>query len=297
MKYAFIAYSLLCIQCLIAQSKVDTGDKWNMVQAYQASTHVFYGEVSKIIPEPGFKTGIMGVRLRDIDDKLELPMEPIIWAHAKEFTFSVEAQFKETMPVNFSAYLPDPDRSIWTHVMNEAGDLFLAKPRVPEDALLKLNPGDRGLFFVRYFLGSNIPILYKVRSGLSAEEDCALLRAFRAAGNVSLESIVQQARVNQELQAQREATAVRVFEDEYYKILRIQDLEVRRNLLTDLTERLGFSGLWNYFEFKERYLKQRGANVEDSEIPQGPTEGREKLWHDISGELKKIEVILKARAT
>lgn len=295
MKRSLIACYLLCLQCLFAQTKPERVDEWNIVQAYQAASHVFYGEVTKIIPEPKFKTGVMGVRVRDIDDKGNLPLQPIIWQRAQEFTFTVESPFKEPMPVSFTAYLPDPDLRIWTHVLNEAGDVFLAKPEAPTSALHKLKPGDRALFYVRYYLGSTIPVLYQVRLGAGAEEDLALLRAQRAAGNVPLETIVRQMQAHEKAQAQQEAIAVRAFEDDYYKILRIQELEIRHSLLTDLIERMGYSGLWTYFDFKERYLEQRGMDTAVSEIPSGPTEGREKLWHDISGELKKINVILKAR--
>jgi len=270
-------------------------DDWDLAKAYNASTHVFYGEVAKIIPEPNFKTGVMGVRVRDIDES-ELPMEALVWPKAKELSFTVVEQFKEAMPTTFAAYLPDPDLRVWTYVMNEAGDVFLAKPEAPDELLGKLKPGDRGLFFMRYYLGSTIPVIYRVRFGQSAESDLALLRAHRAAGNRSLESMLQQARAQEAAEAAKAAAAYRVFEDEYYKILRMQDLKIRRSLLNDLIERMGFEGLWTYFEFKERYLKAQGAHVEDSVVPSGPSEGKEKLWHDVSAELNKVDVILKARA-
>jgi hypothetical protein len=236
----------------------------------------------------------MGVLVRDIDGP-ELEMEEIVWFKAKELTFAVSDPFKAEMSKDFVAYLPDQDRRLWAHVRNEAGDVFLAQPEAPDDLLLELNPGDSGLFFVRYYLGSTIPVVYRVRFGQPAQDDLALLQTYRVAGNRPLESIVQEARARDEAKAQREAAEFKIFEDEYYKILRIQDLEIRRSMLNGLIERLGFEGLWTYFDFKDRYLKQRGDHLQDSSIPSGPTEGKEKLWHDASGELKKIEVILRAR--
>jgi hypothetical protein len=291
-----MACGLLCTQSLLAATQAVGAEEWDLVQAYQAATHVFYGEVVKIIPEPKFETGVMGVRLRDIDDDLELPLEALFWEQAKELTFSVEAQFKAATPASFAAFLPDPDLRLWTHVMSATGDIFLAEPTPPEASLLKLEPGDRALFFVRNYVGSNISVLYKARFGMRAEKDLALLQAYQASGQDSLESIVHQAKADQQALAEREAAAFLVFEDEYYKILSIQELEIRRSLLNDLVERMGYIGLWNYFDFKERYLKQHGADITGSMIPRGPTEGHEKLWHDISGELNKIEVILQARS-
>jgi len=290
---ALLFLPVICLCCLNIKVLASASEDWDLVVAYNASTHVFYGEVSKIVPEPDYETGVMGVRVRDIDES-EFPLEALTWPKAKELTFTVVEPFKQALEASFQAYLPDPDTRIWTHVMNASGDVFLAKPESPEALLLTLKPGDRGLFFIRYYLGSNIPVIYKVRFGQGAESDLALLRAHRAAGSVPLDTIMRKAQAEEAAEAVREAAAFRVFEDDYYKVLRIQDLEIRRSLLTDLVERMGFEGLWTFFEFKDRYLKAHGSHLDDSAIPSAP-EGREKLWHDISGELKKIEVILKAR--
>jgi hypothetical protein len=106
---------------------------------------------------------------------------------------------------------------------------------------------------------------------------------------------VAQAEAHQAALARQEAAEFRAFEDDYYKILRIQDLDIRTSLLKDLVERMGFEGLWSYFEYKERYLKEHGTHLGDDAVPSGPDNGKEKLWHDISGELRKIEVIKQAR--
>lgn len=272
-------------------------DTWDLVRAYNASTYVFYGEVVKTIPEPNFKTGVKGVHPDGIDDidGSELPLEEIVWPKAKELSFAVSDSLKKGMSTEFVAYLPDSSMGLWTHLVNEAGDVFLAQPTVPDALLGKLRAGDRGLFFIRYYLGSTIPVVYQVRFGQLAKGDLNLLQAYRAASGQPLERIVKEARARKEAAARRDAAEFKVFEDEYYKILRLQDLEIRRSMLHDLIERMGFTGLWDYFEYKQRYLEQYGAHVQANDIPRGPTEGKEKLWHDISGELKKIKVMLKAR--
>jgi hypothetical protein len=293
---AIIAYCLLSLQhVLAAQSEPTAEDAWNLAQTYQASTYVFYGEVSKIIPEPKFKTGLMGVRLRDIDADLALPLEPIVWQHAKEYTFVIKDAFKAPMPESFAAYLPDPDLQIWTHIENDLGDIFLAQAQAPNLPLDSLHPGDAALIFIRTYLGSKIPVLYRVRVGIDAQEDLKLLALHKSNPNVSLEAIVSQMQANAALRAQQELAAFREYEDTYYKILRVKDLEIRRSLLTGLIEEMGYSGLWNYFDYKERYRQQHGEHLKDSDIPDLADEGREKLWQNISGELKKIELILKAR--
>jgi hypothetical protein len=236
----------------------------------------------------------MGVQIDEIDDE-PLPLEPIVWAKAKELSFSVEDAFKVTPPESLAVYLPDPDPNIWTHVETTAGDVFLVKPRPLEALLAKLQPGDRGLFFIRTYPGSDIPVIYKARLGQQSLDDLAKLRTNRANPNISIAQIVAQAEAQRAALARQEAAEFRALEDDYYKILRIQDLDIRASLLNDLIERMGFEGHWSYFEFKDRYLKEHGAHIGDDAVPSGPSEGKEKLWHDISGELRKIEVIKKAR--
>lgn len=288
----YIAY----LNCHAASPEPANADTWDIVRMHQSSTHIFYGELSKSLPEPKFKTGVMGVKVQDAD-LAELPMQEIIWPNAKELSFKITEQFKGPASENFIAYQADPDPSVWTYVENEVGDVFLARPDAIDPLLQKLHPGDTALFYVRYYLGSNIPVIFRVRFGQLASEDLALLRAHQSAGGrVPLDAIRQQVRQQQQALVEREVAEFKVFEDEYYKILRIQDLDIRTSLLNDLVTRMGFEGQWNYFDFKERYTKLHGAYLEASAIPKGPTQGKEKLWHDISGELRKIEVIKKARS-
>ena len=296
MKRVVLVCSLILQIChlSVAQPK----DAWDLVRIYNASTHVFYGELTKVLPEPLFRTGVMGVHLQDITDG-ELPLQELIWAKGKHLTFSVDERFKGPVPSSFVAYRSDHDLNLWTYVENDAGDVFLS-PQVALDPLVqKVQAGDRALFFVRYYLGSNIPVLYHVRVGQRAADALELLRAQQVVGTVSLETIVEQALLRQLELEKREAAEFRVFEDEYYKILRIKDLEIRSSLLNDLIVRMGFEGRWSYYDFKERYVKAHGAYLEGAEaqaVPSGPTGGKEKLWNDISEELNKIDVILKARA-
>ncbi len=295
MKRVLLVCCLFGLNPVRIQAQSPEADEWNLAQAYSASSHVFYGELSKIIPEPDFKTGMLGVHIKEINQD-ELNLEAIVWPKAKEFTFTVGESFKQAAPSSFAVYLADPHEDIWTHVENATGDVFLAKPQTPSPLLAKLNPGDQGLYFVRYYVGSNLPVLYRVRLGRNAENDLVLLRAHRAAGNdVSIYEILRQAEALKAAIAKREAEEFKVFEDDYYKILRIQELEIRASLLNDLIERMDFEGLWTYYEFKERYLKQHGSHIGDSAVPSRPADGKEKLWHDISGELIKIEAIQKAR--
>ncbi|CAA6678716.1 MULTISPECIES: hypothetical protein [unclassified Lentimonas] len=280
----------------VAQPKVE--DTWDLVRTYNASTHVFYGELTKVIPEPLYQTGVMGVHFQDIAYG-DMPLQQLIWEKGKHLTFSVDESFKGQMPGSFVAYRSDHDLNLWTYVKNDAGDVFLS-PQVALDPLVQnVQANDRALFFVRYYLGSNIPVLYHVRVGQRAADDLELLRAQKAAGNVSLDMIVEQAQMQQRAIEAREAAEFKVFEDEYYKILRIKDLQIRRSLFNDLIVRMGFEGRWSYYDFKERYLEAHGAYLEGSEaqaVPSGPTGGKEKLWNDISQELNKMDVIQKARA-
>jgi hypothetical protein len=108
---------------------------------------------------------------------------------------------------------------------------------------------------------------------------------------------MRQAKLKAEQAAAREASEFKVFEDEYYKILRIQDLDIRVSLLNDLVARMGFEGIWDFYDFKKRSIEKMGPQMNENEIPSVPTDRKEKLWHDISGELKKIDVIRKARSS
>ncbi len=279
-----------------AQAKEDT---WDLVRMFNASTHVFYGEVSKVIPEPLFRTGVMGVHFQDVGSG-EFPLQELLWPEGKLFTFSVTESFKGQMEKSFECYRSDHDLNLWTYVENDAGDVFISPP-VPLDSLLHhLDQTDRGLFFVRYYLGSNIPVLYRVRFGQRAEDDLALLRAHQAAGGVSLEGVLLERQRWQQLQAERDAAEFKVFEDEYYKILRIKELDIRSSLLEDLIVRMGFEGRWSYYDFKERFVANFGAYFEEGEaqaVPLEPADAKEKLWKFVSDELNKIDVILKARAS
>ncbi|MGJ8654296.1 MAG: hypothetical protein ACSHX8_13640 [Opitutaceae bacterium] len=295
MKRILLLCYIACLNCHAASPEPASADTWDIVRMHQAATHIFYGELTKILPEPKFKTGVMGVKVQDID-AAQLPMHEIIWPKAKELTFKITEQFKGAASESLVVYRADPDPNVWTYVENETGDVFLARPDTIDPLLEKLDTRDTGLFYVRYYLGSNIPVIFRARFGQLAQDDLKLLRAYQSAGGrVSLDAIRQQDRQQQQALAEREAAEYKVFEDEYYKILRIQDLDIRTSLLNDLVARMGFEGSWNYFDFKERYTKLHGAYLEPGTIPKGPTQGKEKLWHDISGELRKIEVIKKAR--
>jgi hypothetical protein len=279
------------------RAQVQAEESWSLVSVFNASSHIFYGEITKIIPEPNFPTGALGVNIEEIEgsesDAFEL--KAIVWPRAQEFTFSVQESFKEPMADTFAAYRADPELNLWTYVENEAGDVFLAKPEAVSPMLKGLVPRQSGLFFIRDYLGSNLRIIYRARLGQNALDDLALLRAYQAVGDASLESIILQARARDKAQAKLEAEAFRVFEDDYYKILRIQELDIRSSLLSDLIVKMGFEGRWTYFGYKERYIKNHGSHVDGKEIPAPPFESREKLWQDVSSELKKIEMILKAR--
>ncbi|TVP81840.1 MAG: hypothetical protein EA353_01120 [Puniceicoccaceae bacterium] len=277
---------------LVADANMALDDR-DLVQGYNVSSHVFYGELDKVIPEPNFRTGVQGVHPHRIEGS-ELHLAEIVWPQARELSFVVKDPFKASMSDQFVAYLPDPSQGLWAHLVSADGDVFLAQPEVPDALLRNLKAGDRALFFIRHFPGSTIPLVHRVRFGQLAEDEIKLLRAYRASSGQSLQSIVQEARAREAAASRQEAAEFKVFEDEYYKILRMQDIEIRRSLLYDLIERMGFRGLWDYFEYRQRYLDQHGAHVQSDEIPAGPTVGKEKLWHDISGELRKIEVMLEA---
>ena len=63
-------YLLLC-SAVRAQPSAD-GD-WDLVRVLNASTHVFYGEVLRTVPEPLYRTGVSGVHMQDIRT-VELPL-------------------------------------------------------------------------------------------------------------------------------------------------------------------------------------------------------------------------------
>jgi|GEM_PF-438509 len=297
MKRLFLACYLTLQLCLStwAQPKEEP---WDLVRVFNASTHIFYGEVKKIVPERTFRTGVMAVAVQDLGRE-QLPVQEIFWAEGKCITFFVQEAFKGPVMESFVCYRSDQDASLWTYVENDAGDIFLSPPVVLDPLLLKLDQTDRGLFFVRYYLGSNIPILYHARFGKRAEDDLALLRKHQAAAGDSLEEVRQEQQRQQQLQAAHEADNFKIFEDEYYKILRIRELEIRHSLLADLLVRMGFEGRWSYYEFKERYLQNFGAYLEviaQQVVPSEPIDKKEKLWKTVSEELNKIDVILNARA-
>ena len=298
MKRVVLVCYLILQWCHFSVAQPKAEDTWDLVRTFNASTHVFYGELTKVIPEPLYRTGVMGVHFEDIACG-DMPLQELIWPEGKHLTFSVDESFKGRLPKQFEAYRSDHDLNLWTYVENDAGDVFLSPPVALDPMVQGVRSHQRALFFVRYYLGSNIPVLYRIRVGQRAAEDLELLRAQRAAGTVSLELIVKQAQMRQLELEKREVAEFRVFEDEYYKILRIKDLQIRRSLFDDLIVRMGFEGRWSYYDFKERYLKAHGAYLEGSEaqaVPSGPTGGKEKLWNDISQELNKMDVIQKARA-
>jgi hypothetical protein len=295
MKQFFLVCTLilLCLNHGAANRPAD--ESWNLTDAYTNSTHIFYGTLEKSIPESRYRTGITGVNVQQ-GIGTELNIEEIIWPSAKELTLTVGKRYKGESPATIQVMVPDPDPAVWRHLQNDMGEVFLAQPPEPDPLLANLSPSDEGLFFVRNYMGSPIPVVYKVRFGQRALDDIAILDAFnKAAGTVSLATIQQQAHIAQAKALEREAAAFDTFEDEYYKILRMQDLDIRASLLKDLVARLGYEGRWNYFDYKERMLKLHGPYLEKGAAIPDPTEGKEKLWHDISGELTKIDVILKAR--
>lgn len=284
--------------CSTVRAQLVADDDWDLLRVMNASTHVFHGEVLRVVPEPLFRTGVMGVHVQDLA-RAPLPLQKLIWAEGKQFTFTVLEDFKGPMGATFESYRSDHDLNLWTYVENAAGDVFLSPPVALEPLLMNLEQTDRGLFFVRYYLGSNIPVLYRARFGQRAEDDLELLRAQQASNGVPLARIIEQRERAAALQAEQAAAAFKVFEDEYYKMLRIRELDIRSSLLQDLIVRMGFEGRWEYYAFKARYEEQYGTYVqpgENCEVPSEPTDALEKLWKMASEELSKIEVILKARA-
>lgn len=278
-----------------AESQLQANNTWDLARVFNSSTAVFYGEVLRTVPEPLFRTGVSGVHVQDIR-LAELPLQELIWEQGTHFTFTVIEEFKGTPAEQFECYRSDQAPDLWTYLENAAGDVFLSPPVALDPLLLNLSQTNRGLFFIRNYLGSTIPVLYRVRMGQRAEDDRALLRIHQSAGDIPLEQILQQYRRQLAIEAEQTAVAFKVFEDEYYQIIRTRELAIRRSLLEDLVVRMGYDGRWSYYAFKERYIAQHGAYLAAEELPSVPSDQTEILWKMASEELAKIDVILQARA-
>ena len=226
----------------------------------------------------------------------ELPLQELIWEQGTHFTLTVIEGFKGISAEQFECYRSDQAPDLWTYLENAAGDVFLSPPVALDPLLLNLSQTNRGLFFIRNYLGSTIPVLYRVRMGQRAEDDRALLRIHQSAGDIPLEQILQQYRRQLAIEAEQAAVAFKVFEDEYYQIIRTRELAIRRSLLEDLVVSMGYDGRWSYYAFKERYIAQHGAYLAAEELPSVPSDQTEILWKMASEELAKIDVILQARA-
>ena len=278
-----------------AGSQLQADDTWDLARVFNSSTAVFYGEVLRTVPEPLFRTGVSGVHVQDIRPA-ELPLQELIWEQGTHFTLTVIEGFKGISAEQFECYRSDQAPDLWTYLENAAGDVFLSPPVALDPLLLNLTQTNRGLFFIRDYLGSTIPVLYRVRMGQRAEDDIGLLRIHQSAGDIPLEQILQQYRRQLAIEAEQAAAAFKVFEDEYYQIIRTRELAIRRSLLEDLVVRMGYDGRWSYYAFKERYIAQHGAYLTEGEMPSIPLDQTEILWKMASEELAKIDVILQARA-
>jgi hypothetical protein len=223
-------------------------------------------------------------------------LQELIWEQGTHFTLTVIEGFKGISAEQFECYRSDQAPDLWTYLENAAGDVFLSPPVALDPLLLNLSQTNRGLFFIRDYLGSTIPVLYRVRMGQRAEDDRALLRIHQSAGDIPLEQILQQYGRQLAIEAEQAAAAFKVFEDEYYQIIRTRELAIRRSLLEDLVVRMGYDGRWSYYAFKERYIAQHGAYLAAEELPSVPSDQTEMLWKMASEELAKIDVILQARA-
>ena len=278
-----------------AESQLQANNTWDLARVFNSSTAVFYGEVLRTVPEPLFRTGVSGVHVQDIRPA-ELPLQELIWEQGTHFTLTVIEGFKGISAEQFECYRSDQAPDLWTYLENAAGDVFLSPPVALDPLLLNLSQTNRGLFFIRDYLGSTIPVLYRVRMGQRAEDDRALLRIHQSAGDIPLEQILQQYRRQLAIEAEQAAAAFKVFEDEYYQIIRTRELAIRRSLLEDLVVRMGYDGRWSYYAFKERYIAQHGAYLAAEELPSVSSDQTEILWKMASEELAKIDVILQARA-
>jgi len=278
-----------------AESQLQANNTWDLARVFNSSTAVFYGEVLRTVPEPLFRTGVSGVHVQDIRPA-ELPLQELIWEQGTHFTLTVIEGFKGISAEQFECYRSDQAPDLWTYLENAAGDVFLSPPVALDPLLLDLSQTNRGLFFIRNYLGSTIPVLYRVRMGQRAEDDRALLRIHQSAGDIPLEQILQQYRRQLAIEAEQAAVAFKVFEDEYYQIIRTRELAIRRSLLEDLVVRMGYDGRWSYYAFKERYIAQHGAYLAAEELPSVSSDQTEILWKMASEELAKIDVILQARA-
>ena len=278
-----------------AESQLQANNTWDLARVFNSSTAVFYGEVLRTVPEPLFRTGVSGVHVQDIRPA-ELPLQELIWEQGTHFTLTVIEGFKGISAEQFECYRSDQALDLWTYLENAAGDVFLSPPVALDPLLLNLSQTNRGLFFIRNYLGSTIPVLYRVRMGQRAEDDRALLRIHQSAGDIPLEQILQQYRRQLAIEAEQAAVAFKVFEDEYYQIIRTRELAIRRSLLEDLVVRMGYDGRWSYYAFKERYIAQHGAYLAAEELPSVSSDQTEILWKMASEELAKIDAILQARA-
>ena len=295
MNHIAIAGAVGSLLSLGAQAQSQANNNWDLARIYNSSTAVFYGEVLRTVPEPLFRTGVSGVHVQDIRS-VELPLQELIWEQGTHFTLTVVEGFKGTSAEQFECYRADQSPDLWTYLENAAGDVLLAPPIALDPLLLNLSQTNRGLFFIRDYLGSTIPVLYRVRMGQRAEDDIRLLRIHQSADDVSLERILQQQQIQIKFEAEQAAVAFKVFEDEYYQIIRARELAIRQSLLEDLVVRMGYDGRWSYYACKERYIAQHGAYLAEGELPSLPIDQIEILWKMASEELAKIDVILQARA-
>ena len=158
-----------------AESQLQANNTWDLARVFNSSTAVFYGEVLRTVPEPLFRTGVSGVHVQDIRPA-ELPLQELIWEQGTHFTLTVIEGFKGISAEQFECYRSDQAPDLWTYLENAAGDVFLSPPVALDPLLLNLSQTNRGLFFIRDYLGSTIPVLYRVRMGQRAEDDRALLR-------------------------------------------------------------------------------------------------------------------------
>lgn len=278
-----------------AGSQLQVDDTWDLARVFNSSTAVFYDEVLRTVPEPLFRTGVSGVHVQDIRPA-ELPLQELIWEQGTHFTFTVIEGFKGISAEQFECYRSDQAPDLWTYLENAAGDVFLSPPVALDPLLLNLSQTNRGLFFIRDYLGSTIPVLYRVRMGQRAEDDIGLLRIHQSAGDIPLEQILQQYRRQLAIEAEQAAATFKVFEGEYYQIIRTRELAIRWSLLEDLVVCMGYDGRWSYYAFKERYIAKHGAYLAAEESPSVPSDQTEMLWKMASEELAKIDVILQARA-
>lgn len=254
---------------------------WSLETAYVNSKDIFIAEVIEVEMPLEVETDSYRVDL-ETGEKT-----PVVWSDAQRFTLSVTEVLKGEQPKSFDVYFRGyPTSTREPLVKSKMDEIFNFTPTTKPSARPRLIMGEQYLFFMNRKEEPKITEMGSVLNVERSHEEIGILRLLqnekRPTTDVEVSSNFQLMR---EKYREQSAAIGEELKSAYLSILNQNpDLSVRKQKVLAHLEKLGFEGLWAKRESEKLLRFSPNREVLDW------------IWFDATQEIRKINMVLKARA-